>query len=89
LRDAPESAHFQILDFVGGVGLTLEADFLGHLHGAPAENGGCELVARFVDQRARKVLTFADDDALGERGFERGLVRLGGEGFRGLLFRLG
>ena len=75
LRDAPECAHLQLVQLLGGVDLPAEADLGGHLRGALAEDGGGELVARLVDQRAGEVLALADDDALGEGGFEGCLDR--------------
>ena len=75
LGDAPEGAHFELVEFFGGVDLPLEADFGGHLRGALAKDGGGELVAGLVDERAGEVLAFADDDAFVESGADGGAGR--------------
>ena len=82
LRDAPERAHLEIVELVGGVDRRVEADFIGHLDGALAKDGGGELVAGLVDQRAGEVLAFADDDALSKCGFA-GLAGRSRQGRRG------
>ena len=74
LRDAPERAHLQLVQFLGRVDCAGEPHFLRHLRGALPENGRGQLVARLVHQRAGKVLALADDDAFGKGGFDRGLI---------------
>ncbi len=71
LRDAPESAHLEFVQLFGGVDLPVEANLLGHERGALAEDGGRELVAGLVDQRAGKVLAFADDRRLRQKRLRR------------------
>ena len=67
LGDAPECAHLQLVQLVGGVDFAVEADFFCHGGGARPRIGGGELVAGLVDQRAGEVLALADDDALARR----------------------
>ena len=69
LRDAPECAHLQLVQLFGGVDLPLESDFSSHLRRALPQDGRRELVARLVDQGARKVLALANNHALGKCGF--------------------
>jgi hypothetical protein len=54
------------------VDLATQSNFGGHQRGALSEDGGRELVARLIDQRAGEVLAFADDDGFGKSRFERG-----------------
>ena len=77
LRNAPERAHLQLFDLVGRAVLPTSGRLPAAMSAARlAELRWGELVARLVDQRAREVLAFADDDALAESGFGGGLYRL-------------
>jgi hypothetical protein len=79
--DGPEGLHLQLLDFVRGVDLALQAGLVAHGLGARAEHGGGEDVAGFVDERAGEVLRSGNDKAFVEAGAN--LLLGGGVGMAG------
>lgn len=62
----------------GGINFASEANLLRHLGGALPQDGGRELVARFVHQGAGEVLAFARNDAFGKTGFDGSTISAGG-----------
>ena len=64
LRDAPECAHLQFAQLIGGVHLPPQAHLQRHLRRALPQNRGRQFVARLIDQRAREVLALANNHAL-------------------------
>ena len=69
-----------IRDSLGRVDLAGEAGFSAHGGCPTAELGGREHVAGLVDQCAREVLAFADDDSLAEAALHLGFGLLVGFG---------
>ncbi len=71
----PERAHLQLMQLLGGIDLTLQADFFGHLGGTFAKNRRRQHIAGLVDQRTRPVLRFGEDGSFDKSELPRWICR--------------